>query len=278
MSTSISQFESAIESTVPLNTWPPMRSQVFPIRLTFSVRTSLLSIAAAALVAFSLGTTSAQTAPAPPPPDARPAPRTAHPHKHGSATPPETTAAPVTPAPVTPPEPEVPKWPANQKPEDATVTWDSHGLRINASNSSLEQILNEIATETGAKVEGMATDERIFGAFGPGQPRDVVSQLLEGSGYNVLMIGDQGQGAPRQIVLSARHSGDATAAKSSPNPTAEEDNDVEDQPQPEPRQGIPARPPFRPRAPQENQGQQPQPGQQPQQPGQPQPQPGTPPN
>jgi hypothetical protein len=109
---------------------------------------------------------------------------------------------------------------------------------------------------------------RIFGAYGPGQPRDVLSQLLEGSGYNVLMIGDQGQGAPRQIVLTPRRSGDTQGAKSAPTQAAEDETEVEEQPQPqEQRQGNPPfRPPFRPRVPQENPGQQPQPS-----PGQPQP-------
>jgi hypothetical protein len=252
-------------------------------------RTSLLTAAAAALLSCGLMPLGAQTAPAPLPPDAKPAQRAAHSHKH-AATSADTAPTPVPPTPVTPPEPELPKWPANEKAEEATVTWDSQGLRINASNSSLQQILSEVGTATGAKVEGMASDMRIFGAYGPGQPRDVLSQLLEGSGYNVLMIGDQGQGAPRQIVLSPRHSGDSVA-KSAPTPAAEEDNDIEDQPQPEQRQGNPPfRQPFRPRAPQENQGQQPPPGQQPnpgqqpppgqgsQQPAQPQPQPGNPPN
>jgi len=39
--------------------------------------------------------------------------------------------------------------------------------------------------------------------------RDVLSELLDGSGYNVLMIGDQGQGTPRTLVLTAK--GSATA-------------------------------------------------------------------
>ena len=53
-----------------------------------------------------------------------------------------------------------------------------------------------------SKVEGLSQDQRVFGSFGPGDPRDVLSQLLEGSGYNVLMLGGQGDGAPEEIVLS----------------------------------------------------------------------------
>lgn len=136
-------------------------------------------------------------------------------------------------APEQPKAPEAPHWPANEHAALATVTWDSHGLRIEATNSSLQQILKDVATATGAKVEGLGADERVFGEFGPGQARDVLSKLLHGSGYNVIMIGDQGQGAPRQIVLSSRHSGDTqTAATKSATDADDEDaaDEVEEQP------------------------------------------------
>lgn len=120
------------------------------------------------------------------------------------------------------------------------MTWDSQGLRINAANSSLQQILNDVATITGAKVEGFDTDQRIFGAYGPGQARDVLSQLLQGSGYNVMMIGDQGQGTPRKIVLSLRHSG-SQSPTANPAQNNDDDADVDEPPQPPPQ---PIRPPF----------------------------------
>lgn len=130
--------------------------------------------------------------------------------KPAPAAPPSQALA-AAPAPQLPPPPD---WPANNKPMAATVVWDSHGLRIDATNSSLEQILTDVSTDTGAKVEGMQSDERIFGSYGPGPANEVLSQLLNGSGYNVLMIGDQGQGTPRQIVLSGRPSGPAAPARS----------------------------------------------------------------
>jgi hypothetical protein len=130
-----------------------------------------------------------------------------------------------------------------------------------------------VATATGAKVEGFDSDQRVFGAFGPGLARDVLSQLLLGSGYNVLLIGDQGQGTPREILLSHRHAGTATAA-ANPAPTNDEDSDTDDQPQPgQPpiRPGsMPGRMPLTPQQMQQQMLQQrPQPSQP--QPGQPQP-------
>jgi hypothetical protein len=129
-------------------------------------------------------------------------------------------------------QPKPPDWPADNQPSEATVVWDSHGLRIEASNSSLAQILKDVSAKTGAKLEGMGQDERIFGAYGPGPARDVLFQLLDGSGYNVLMIGDQGQGTPRRIVLSVRPAGTAHPAGSlSPGTSNDEDTDTEPQPQ-----------------------------------------------
>ena len=129
------------------------------------------------------------------------------------------------------PQPELPKWPVNDSPNKAAVTWDSSGLKIQANNASLHQILNEVSADTGAKVEGIGADERVFGEYGPGTTRDVISQLLHGSSYNVLMIGDQGSGTPRQIVLSARRSGNSPQQMNRQAQQEEQpEEDVPDQP------------------------------------------------
>jgi hypothetical protein len=198
-----------------------------------------------------------------------PAHKPAHPHKPPVASKAQSSTPPAAP---TAPEPELPKWPVNEKPLPATVTWDSQGLRIDATNSSLAQILADVSTATGATVEGFDIDQRVFGVYGPGPARDVISQLLQGSGYNVLLVGDQGQGTPRLIVLSLRHAGTKTAAVNpTPAPANDEDSDTEEQPQLAAPRVQPAFPAGRqPRTPQ----QLPQPGQP--QPGQPQP--GQPPS
>jgi hypothetical protein len=140
---------------------------------------------------------------------------------------------------------ETPQWPINEKPGQPIVTWDSHGLSIDAANSSLQQIMKDVSTATGAKVDGMTGDQRVFGAYGPAPARDVLSQLLQGAGYNVLMIGDLGEGTPRQIVLSVRHAptnSQAPNANSDDNNGDDEsdDNDADDQQaQPPMRPGFP---------------------------------------
>lgn len=151
------------------------------------------------------------------------------------------------------PLPEPPHWPANERPVEAAVTWDSTGLRVNAANSSLQQILKDVSTATGAKVEGLVTDERVFGAYGPGQARDVLSELLQGSGFNVIMVGDLGQGVPRQILISSRKGGGAQQASNNNQPGAGDDDaepdDQPPQPQPQPQPGAPLRPGFAPPGP-----------------------------
>jgi len=155
------------------------------------------------------------------------------------------TVVPGQPATATPVVPAVPNWPVNDRPTPAAVVWDSHGLRIDAQNSSLQQILHDLSSASGVKVEGMGSDQRVFGVYGPGQARDVLSQLLQGSGYNILLIGDQGKGMPRQIVLSVRQTSNAPElANRGAAESVEEDvpeNDVEEQPPPVP---VTARPGF----------------------------------
>jgi hypothetical protein len=137
---------------------------------------------------------------------------------------------------VTPPAPPPPDWPANDHPSEANVTWDSNGLRIVAANSSLSQIMKAISTETGASLEGFNQDQRIFGIYGPGPARDVITQLLDGSGYNVLMIGDMGQGTPRQIILTPQTPGGAQSpgGRSQAPASAEETEAEQEPPPPEP--------------------------------------------
>lgn len=111
------------------------------------------------------------------------------------------------------------------------------------------QILKDVQTATGAEIVGMSADQRVFGVYGPGLARDVLSQLLQGSGYNLLMIGDLGKGAPRQIVLSAKKAGDGKSATDKSGAVPTDDDTAEAEPEEQPQQQIvpqPARPGFGP--------------------------------
>jgi hypothetical protein len=224
-----------------MRTLNPYNTPVSPGLRGVRVFASLVLLAAALCGAQMLQAQTPATAVQPAKPH-----KAAHPHKRPVVAPAPAPAPPAAPVAAMPPTPELPLWPANEKPVPAAITWDSQGLLIDAANSSLEQILMEVSTLTGAKLEGFDADQRVFGAFGPGTARDVLSQLLLGSGYNVVMIGDQGQGTPRRIVLSSRHAGAATTA-ATPAPASDEDADTEEQPQQQPQQyPPPIRPGFPP--------------------------------
>jgi hypothetical protein len=164
------------------------------------------------------------------PPAAKPAPPASI-SKHGAhGRPAKPKPAPVVAliAPLTPPPPP-PNWPANDKAAPASVSWNGRDLTIAATNSSLAQILTEVSTATGVKVEGEQSDQRIFGSYGPASARDVLNQLLDGSGYNVLIIGDKGEGTPRELVLTAK----GHAASGGPGQNAQgRQNSEDEEPQP----------------------------------------------
>lgn len=153
---------------------------------------------------------------------------------------------------VAPPAPRPPNWPVNDHPSEATVVWNSQGLRIQASNSSLSQIIRDVTASTGIRIQGLGADERIFGNYGPGTARDVLAQLLDGTGYNVLMIGDQGEGTPREILLSAQSRGGAQPvvnSQSDSSDSSDDNSDAEDQPEPQPEPPPNIRNGFTPGAP-----------------------------
>jgi hypothetical protein len=162
-------------------------------------------------------------------------------HAHAKAAAAQPAPPPVQPS-VTPPAPPPPDWPANDQPSEASVTWDSRGLSVVAANSSLVQIMKAVSADTGASLDGLSKDQRVFGIYGPGPARDVITQLLDGSGYNVLMVGDMGQGTPRQIILTPQTPGSpqpAGARNPQPSPS-EEETEAEPEPPPQPEPPTPA--------------------------------------
>ena len=148
--------------------------------------------------------------------------------------------APSTPAPSTPAPPSTPAAPSapaasdvapsllQQPAQEAKIVLDSNRLSIHADNSSLAGILRQLASSSGMKVEGLAGDERVFGTFGPGTPRDVIADLLNGTAYNVALIGDLDNGAPRELILTPATHGAAVPA-AAPQANSDDANDQESQ-------------------------------------------------
>jgi hypothetical protein len=164
------------------------------------------------------------------------APQAIKPAQQQKAAAPEAIAAPspASPAPI---------WPANQPPNQAKVSWDGRGLEIEASNSSLNQILHQVAADTGARLEGLTQDQRVFGTYGPGPESDVLLKLLDGSGYNVLIIGGREADTPLEIVLSVRSTVIPQTAANNQNRSHSKDDEVGKQREPEPQPVYSPEPP-----------------------------------
>jgi hypothetical protein len=115
----------------------------------------------------------------------------------------------------------------------AKVSLASGKLSVEANNSNLSEILQQISDASGMKVDGLQgsgrANPRVFGSYGPGAPRDVLSELLDGAGYNVLMLGVTSSGAPRELSLSVRPTG---AAPAQPQGNVANNNDSDDEIQP----------------------------------------------
>jgi hypothetical protein len=80
----------------------------------------------------------------------------------------------------------------------------------------------------------------------------VLSQILDGSGYNMILVGDLGQGAPRQILLSSQVPDDpksAAARSNSKGQAAEPEEAPEPEPPAEPVQEHPQLQPQLPQNP-----------------------------
>ena len=137
---------------------------------------------------------------------------------------------PATPAPAPATTPSL----LDHPPGPATVSLVSGQLTIQADNSSLSAILHQVSAAGGMKVEGLRTGgspgERVFGSYGPGAPRDVLSDLLNGSGYNIIMLGETPSGAPRELTLTAQTAGGATTTPAQAPSSVQNEDDQEQSP------------------------------------------------
>jgi hypothetical protein len=70
-------------------------------------------------------------------------------------------------------------------------------------------VLTAVKQRTGAAVDMPAvSSERVVGRFGPGAPRDVMAQLLNGSHYDYVLLGSAADpGELKKVVLIARAGG-----------------------------------------------------------------------
>src|SRR5947207_7230032 len=127
----------------------------------------------------------------------------AHPHKKQAKA--ELTTERLVDAMPTPPQapPPTPEQGPSSPPE---VNYQGGQLVIVARNSTMGDVLNAVKQKTGASVEMPASSsERVVGRFGPGAPRDVMAQLLNGSHFDYVLLGSPADpGALKKVLLMAR--------------------------------------------------------------------------
>jgi hypothetical protein len=126
--------------------------------------------------------------------------------------------------PATPPtaaqQPAATPVPAQPVAHRAQIVYAQGKLQVVADNSSLNQILRDIAQQTGMKITGGVVDQRVFGKYGPGTPAEILATLLDGTGCNMLLR-ESPTHAPVELILSPRNGG--------PTPPSPSASDVEDQ-------------------------------------------------
>lgn len=124
-----------------------------------------------------------------------------------------------------PPLPSGPTGPMQQIPLDSIaavppqVSYQNSQLTIVAPNSTLADILRAVKKLTGAEIDIPAAPERVVTHLGPGPARDIVAELLNGSRFNYVLLGAQGDdSALSRVVLVAK----TGPQEITPNPPATE--------------------------------------------------------
>ncbi|HTZ83974.1 MAG TPA: hypothetical protein VMB66_12325 [Candidatus Acidoferrales bacterium] len=90
------------------------------------------------------------------------------------------------------------------------VTYTNDQLTIVAPNSTLSDILRAVRKETGAEIDVPVAPERVVTTLGPGPARDVLSDLLNGSRFNYVLLGAPGnETVLTRVVLVPKSNGSA---------------------------------------------------------------------
>jgi hypothetical protein len=85
------------------------------------------------------------------------------------------------------------------------VTYLNGKLAISAQNTTMRDLLRAVSLATGAVIEfpNDHAAERMSATIGPGPVRDVLTTLLNGSGFNYVMLGSPGNpGTLQRMILT----------------------------------------------------------------------------
>jgi hypothetical protein len=118
-------------------------------------------------------------------------------------------------------------------------------LRIWANRASLAEVLREVQRVIGANVTipAGAEQDQVTTDIGPAAPREVITTLLSGSPYNIILLGSGGDSSKlTAIILTARGPGVDMPVNYTPASVADANSEPQPEPPP-PVQDIPPEPP-----------------------------------
>ncbi len=112
------------------------------------------------------------------------------------------------------------------------VSYQAGQLTIESNNATLAQVLRSVQAKTGASFEipASANSDRVVAQLGPGQPRDVLATLLNGSKFNYIILGTPNQpGSVQKLILTPRQNVPITnTAQARPVQQAQQEPQQED--------------------------------------------------
>jgi len=125
------------------------------------------------------------------------------------------------------------KSPSDAPAHPAAVNLQDGKLTVESNNSDLAQILQDVAHISGMTIHGLNGGPRVFGIYGPANSRDVLTALLVGSGYNFMMVGGAGNGAPHELLLTPQTRNAPGLNSANPSPVPSPVSDESEQPEAE---------------------------------------------
>ena len=102
----------------------------------------------------------------------------------------------------------------------ASVRFSNGLLTIHSTGATLSEVLFQIQKQTGAEIAipSGTEQDRVAADFGPGPPSEVLSELLNGSGLNFVVVGSEADPNRLRSVILSRESG-GVGAPQADNPS-----------------------------------------------------------
>jgi hypothetical protein len=114
-----------------------------------------------------------------------------------------------------------------------SVEFTDGQLTVHANNATLSEVLYQIQKKTGAEIAipSGTEQDKVAADFGPGTPAEVLSELLNGSGLNFVVVGSEANPKIlRSVLLSPKGPDIPRVAQPDNPPVAENMQEAPDQP------------------------------------------------